>query len=124
MIYDYVVTKPPLNEDTLTHYGVKGMKWRKRKAKVKSFIDGLKPKTVTTITNATTGETRDVSNNKAYENLGKSVKKAQRKQKVKEILDKFKIKEEAYVTDSSGKKHNVTGNKMYEDLAKKAKKKK
>ena len=31
MIYDYVVTKPPLNEDTLTHYGVKGMKWRKRK---------------------------------------------------------------------------------------------
>ena len=36
MIYDYVVTKPPLNEDTLTHYGVKGMKWRKKR---KSFKD-------------------------------------------------------------------------------------
>lgn len=29
--YDYIITKPPLNEDTLAHYGVKGMKWRKHK---------------------------------------------------------------------------------------------
>ena len=29
--YDYVITKPDLNEDTLTHYGVKGMKWKRRK---------------------------------------------------------------------------------------------
>lgn len=36
MIYDYIITKPPLNEDTLAHYGVKGMKWKKRKAKKKS----------------------------------------------------------------------------------------
>lgn len=28
MTYDYIITKPPLNEDTLAHYGVKGMKWR------------------------------------------------------------------------------------------------
>ena len=33
MNYDGVITKPELNEETLTHYGVKGMKWRKRKAK-------------------------------------------------------------------------------------------
>lgn len=36
MDYDYVITKPDLNEDTLAHYGVKGMKWRKHKAKTKS----------------------------------------------------------------------------------------
>ncbi len=28
MSYDYIIEKPPLNEDTLAHYGVKGMKWR------------------------------------------------------------------------------------------------
>ncbi len=37
MIYDYVSIKPPLNENTLTHYGVKGMKWkRSRKKKIVS----------------------------------------------------------------------------------------
>lgn len=30
MVYDYVTTKPELNEETLAHYGIKGMKWRKR----------------------------------------------------------------------------------------------
>lgn len=29
MVYDYVTTKPELNEETLAHYGIKGMKWRK-----------------------------------------------------------------------------------------------
>ena len=33
MIYDFVITKPELNEETLAHYGVKGMKLHKRKAK-------------------------------------------------------------------------------------------
>ena len=27
--YDYIINKPELNEDTLSHYGIKGMKWRK-----------------------------------------------------------------------------------------------
>ena len=31
MIYDGVNTKPPLNDDTLQHYGVKGMKWKHHK---------------------------------------------------------------------------------------------
>lgn len=30
-MYDYIVTKPPLDEETLAHYGVKGMKWGVRK---------------------------------------------------------------------------------------------
>lgn len=29
-MYDYVTTKPELNEETLAHYGIKGMKWKKR----------------------------------------------------------------------------------------------
>ena len=44
MTYDYVSIKPPLNEDTLAHYGVKGMKWKKRLKgkyyKTKSKIQG------------------------------------------------------------------------------------
>ena len=32
MMYDGVINKPDLDE-ALEHYGVKGMKWRKRKAK-------------------------------------------------------------------------------------------
>lgn len=28
--YDYITTKPELNEDLLMHYGVKGMKWKSR----------------------------------------------------------------------------------------------
>ena len=30
MVYDYITTKPELNEETLAHYGIKGMKWKKR----------------------------------------------------------------------------------------------
>lgn len=38
--YDYVITKPPLDEDTLAHYGVKGMKWHKHlKRKIANFLD-------------------------------------------------------------------------------------
>lgn len=29
--YDYIITKPPLDENTLAHYGVKGMKWKRHK---------------------------------------------------------------------------------------------
>lgn len=36
MDYDYVITKPDLNEETLAHYGVKGMKWRRHKIKTAS----------------------------------------------------------------------------------------
>ena len=28
MFYDYVITKPELNEETLSHYGIPGMKWK------------------------------------------------------------------------------------------------
>lgn len=42
MIYDYVQTKPELNDDLLMHYGVKGMKWHKH---LKSRVAGYKLKT-------------------------------------------------------------------------------
>lgn len=29
-IYDYVTSKPELDENLLMHYGIKGMKWKKR----------------------------------------------------------------------------------------------
>lgn len=38
MIYDYVNTKPPLNEETLAHYGVKGMKWKNHIYNIKKSI--------------------------------------------------------------------------------------
>ena len=30
-MYDYIIEKPDLDEDLLMHFGIKGMKWRKRK---------------------------------------------------------------------------------------------
>jgi len=44
-MYDYIVNKPELNEDTLAHFGIKGMKWRKRKKKYKEFRDKLNEET-------------------------------------------------------------------------------
>lgn len=32
-MYDYIIEKPELNEETLAHYGVKGMKWRKKRSR-------------------------------------------------------------------------------------------
>lgn len=37
MVYDYVITKPELNEETLMHFGIKGMKWRKGKLRGKYY---------------------------------------------------------------------------------------
>ena len=37
MIYDYIITKPPLDEETLMHYGVKGMRWGQRKRELRSM---------------------------------------------------------------------------------------
>jgi len=33
-MYDGVIEKPELNEETLAHYGIKGMKWKNHKAKI------------------------------------------------------------------------------------------
>lgn len=38
--FTYSYEKPELNEYTLEHYGVKGMKWRKRKAKKDYIVKG------------------------------------------------------------------------------------
>jgi len=35
-MYDYIIEKHELNEETLSHYGIKGMKWKKRKNRKKS----------------------------------------------------------------------------------------
>lgn len=38
--YDYIINKPELNEDTLAHYGIKGMKWRKHINRLKNNLPG------------------------------------------------------------------------------------
>jgi len=38
MVYDYITTKPPLDEDTLAHYGIKGMKWKNHIYAVKNAV--------------------------------------------------------------------------------------
>ena len=38
--YDYVMIKPELNEETLAHYGIKGMKWRKLKRTFDKIMKG------------------------------------------------------------------------------------
>lgn len=42
MIYDGVINKPPLNEETLAHYGVLGMKWGVRKNPEKAYSKAAK----------------------------------------------------------------------------------
>ena len=36
--YDYLITKPELNEDLLMHFGVKGMRWGRRKQRPVSSL--------------------------------------------------------------------------------------
>lgn len=50
--------KPELSEDTLAHYGVKGMKWRKRKAKGKKKSNNLS-NTRRQMSNARTNDERE-----------------------------------------------------------------
>jgi len=38
--YDYIINKPELNEDTLAHFGIKGMKWRKHLRKLSNKLPG------------------------------------------------------------------------------------
>ena len=40
-MYDYIIEKPELNEETLAHYGVKGMKWNKRKNKANHMAEDI-----------------------------------------------------------------------------------
>lgn len=85
MVYDYVTTKPELNEETLMHYGIKGMKWRKHikgkyystksklqglNTKIKRKVNGINnPEEVSATTKAQTYIT--TSNGKKILNLGK-----------------------------------------------------
>lgn len=53
-MYDYIIEKPELNEDTLAHYGVKGMKWKKH---LKGKYYSLKSKAGEKITKKLRGST-------------------------------------------------------------------
>lgn len=56
MNYDYIITKPELNEGTLAHYGVKGMKWRHRKGRTKNDLRSDRPRSrVRNVTGQGTG---------------------------------------------------------------------
>lgn len=44
MEYDYIITKPPLDDETLMHYGIKGMKWRRKKGRKSKTISRSRKK--------------------------------------------------------------------------------
>ena len=88
MIYDYVITKPELNEETLAHYGIPGMKWKnhiyakdddeivKRKRK---FITDAAERKKKTITERATKRREAV--NKIAPSLANKVSKTEEKKK-------------------------------------------
>lgn len=43
-MYDYIITKPELCEETLAHYGIKGMQWRNKKRRTKESLRSGRPK--------------------------------------------------------------------------------
>lgn len=67
-MYDYIIEKPELNEDTLAHYGINGMKWRKR---LKGKYYSTKSKAGEKITKTLRGRTYPhvLSNNYGTKNM-------------------------------------------------------
>lgn len=103
MEYDYIITKPELNEDTLAHYGVPGMKWGVRKRTYGSVNPKL----------AKNKQTKKVAND--YHSLSNS----DFRNKYKTSRHKFKkryIKSEGDTYSMGLKKakrvKNLTGNKV------------
>lgn len=64
MEYDYIISKPPLDEDTLTHYGVLGMRWGVRRdiKKTGSISKKTKKKISDAMSKASYGKTKRMLN--------------------------------------------------------------
>lgn len=125
MVYDYVNTKPELNEETLAHYGIKGMKWHKSRlksktqelwAKTKRHIRGIDPETPTTYNGFTLGDNDGRRSSHSgrvktpYQNpkdrqarLNAGIEAGRKRAKKKATIDKFNKRQLQKVFPSGGK---------------------
>ena len=124
MNYDYIATKPELDDELLAHYGIKGMKWRRR---LKSKVSSMKTKFNRTI-NMVPANQATTDHGKKY---ATTTKKQYRKQYVDETLVNMHNKgKTVYKLVDSGKANHASGregSRVNEGIAagrKRAKKKK
>lgn len=76
--YDGVITKPPLDEDTLMHYGVKGMRWGHRKSP-EQRVQYLKRKRDRALKRAS--YTQELDNKYAENSVNRRIRRNERKNK-------------------------------------------
>lgn len=81
MIYDYVIEKPELNENTLAHYGIKGMKWKNHIGRKLSVLDILNSQKTKSLMKLASGKSSYSTNNKKEEEKKEESKENKTKSK-------------------------------------------
>lgn len=97
--YDYVITKPELNDETLEHFGVKGMRWGVRRMEKKGF--GTKASKRAKKFNAA-ADKYDAAKSKYKSSVDKASKKkykSEMKSAKKEVKDQYKKTKQARLAD-------------------------
>ena len=135
--FDMELTPPETNQDTLKHYGVKGMKWGVRKSRDKSpstirrHISSAKRdlghrKTLKNLKNMTDDELKSTTDRIRRENDLKRLTATKRKKSSNEYLDRAKLsdaelkqKVERLQLEDNLKKQVSTAQKPYKEAAKK-----